>query len=75
MKIDYLRGTREGKTSGTLTADYVAKRVANKTIEGITLPEDQSRISFGLSGGGILRFRPKAGGGGAEIEYVPPLGE
>jgi hypothetical protein len=74
MKIEYVKGTRDGKTSGSLTDDFVAKRVANKMIEGITLPEDQSRISFGLSGGGILRFRPKPGGG-AEIAYVPPTGE
>jgi hypothetical protein len=74
MRIDYVKGTRDGKTSGPLTADFVAMRVANKTIEGVTLPgEDGTRISFGLSGGAILRIRPKVGG--AEIAYVPPLGE
>ena len=74
MRIDYMRGTRDGKTTGALTAEYVADRVANKSIDGVTTPGDQSRISFGLSGGAILRFRPKAGGG-AEIVYVPPIGE
>jgi hypothetical protein len=74
MKIDYLRGTRENfKTIGTLTEEFVADRVANKTIVGVTTHGDRTRMSFGLSGGGILRFQPKVGG--AEIVYVPPLGE
>lgn len=74
MRIDYMRGTRNDfKTTSTLTADYVADKVKNKSIEGVTLPGDQTRISFGLSGGGILRFQAKPGG--AEIVYVPPPGE
>ena len=74
MRIEYKRGKRESfETTGSLTEEFVADRVKNKSIDGVTTHGNQSRISFGLSGGGILRFQPKVGG--AEIIYVPPIGE
>jgi hypothetical protein len=73
MKINYVKSTRDGKTISVLTADFVASRVANKSIDGVTLPGNDESISLGLSGGAVLRIRAK--NAGTEIAYVPPNGE
>jgi hypothetical protein len=50
-----------------VTADYVARRIANQTIGMITIPENGQGFGFSLSDGTHVKFQLKIDG--ADIIY------
>jgi len=73
MKFEFVATSSDGKTTGAVSADFVASRIANKSIGMISIAEGDRGFGFSLSDGGQIRFRLKQGGG--EVVYYTPSGK
>ena len=70
MKFNYLTIGEDGKDTGAVSADYVASRLANRTIGVISIADSGMGLGFSLSDGGKIKFRLKQDG--AEVIYSAP---
>jgi len=70
MKIQYVSSSKDGRTKGMVTADYVAARMSNRTIGLVSIPESGQGLGFGLSDGSYIKVQLKADG--AEVIYHVP---
>ena len=70
MKLQYVASSKDGKAKGTVTGDYVAARMSNRTIGIVSIPESGQGLGFGLSDGSYIKFQLKADG--VEVIYHVP---
>jgi len=69
-KFSYMTSTNDGKATGVVNGDYIASKIANRTVGMIALADDDTMINFSLSDGSHIKFRlrPHA----AEVVYYAP---
>ena len=69
-RFNYITGTRDGKMTGTVSSDYIADSLVNRSIGSVATADNGSGISISLSDGGYIRFllKPDA----AEVVYDAP---
>ena len=62
IRIQYIASTRDDKAKGIVTAEYVARRIANQTIGMVSIPESGQGFGFSLSDGTHIKFQLKTDG-------------
>ncbi|MFL6468750.1 MAG: hypothetical protein ACJ72Z_12400 [Pyrinomonadaceae bacterium] len=69
-KFSYITSTTDEKATGLVSADYIAQKLANRTVSMISMNEDDTMFGFTLTDGGRIKFRlrPHA----AEVVYYAP---
>jgi hypothetical protein len=70
QKFNYITSTDDEKASGLVNADYVAHKLANRSIGIVMLYESDNGIGFNLSDGAKIKFRLKQTG--PEVVYYGP---
>jgi len=70
QKFEFMSTSSEGNTAVTVTADFVADRIANRSIGMIAIADDGTGFGFSLSDGSKVKIRLR--GGRAEIVYYTP---
>ena len=69
-KFNYITSSDDEKATGVVNADYIAQKLANRTVGMITMNDEDTMFGFTLSDGSRIKFRlrPHA----AEVIYFAP---
>ncbi|PYS89323.1 MAG: hypothetical protein DMF62_07550 [Acidobacteria bacterium] len=69
-RFSYITSTNDEKATGVVNADYIAQKIANRTVSMITMNDDDTMFGFSLTDGSRIKFRlrPHA----AEVVYFAP---
>lgn len=69
-KFSYITSTSDEKGSGLVNGEYIAHKLANRSIGIVMLYETDNGIGFSLSDGAKVKFRIKQEG--PEVVYYAP---
>ena len=69
-KFNYKTSTDDNKASGLVNADYIARKLANRSIGIVMVYENDNGIGFSLSDGAKVKFRVNQDG--PEVIYYLP---
>ena len=69
-KFSYITSTYDEKGSGVVNGEYIAHKLANRSIGIVMLYESDNGIGFSLSDGAKIKFRLNHNG--PEVVYYGP---